>query len=144
MAKKSVKVNLDLLEKFKIEAVAGNHKVIVDQPANAGGEDAGPNPLEYFLFGLGACILTIGRMAAKQKRIELKSFSVELEGVLDLDGLMGKDSSKRPGFEEIKVHAKLDADISDEEKMAFLEEVEKRCPVADNIMQPSKITLHLH
>lgn len=143
MAKKNVKVNLELLENFKIESAAGNHKMIVDQPANGGGSDAGPNPLEYFLTGLGACMLTMGRMAAKRRRIELRSFSIEIDGVLDLDGLMGKDPSKRTGFEDIQIKAFIDADISDEEKMAFLEEIEKSCPAADNVMNQSKISLKL-
>ncbi|GAB4281425.1 MAG: OsmC family protein [Candidatus Rifleibacteriota bacterium] len=143
MAKKNVKVSLNLIENFKIEANAGNHKMFVDQPAVAGGSDAGPNPLEYFLAGLGACLITIGKIAAKQKRIEIRSFSVEVDGLLDLDGLMGKDPSKRAGFEEIVLNVKLDADLSDDEKMAFLKEVENRCPVADNVLRQSKISFKL-
>lgn len=143
MAKKNVKVNLNLVKNFQIEAAAGNHKVFIDQPIPAGGSDSGPNPLEYFLTGLGACLISIAIMAARKKRIVLKAMSVEVDGLLDLDGLMGIDPSKRSGFEEIVLNVKLDADISDEEKMAFLEEVEKRCPVADNIMGQSKISLKL-
>jgi uncharacterized OsmC-like protein len=88
-------------------------------------------------------MLTMGRMAAKRRRIELRSFSIEIDGVLDLDGLMGKDPSKRTGFEDIQIKAFIDADISDEEKMAFLEEIEKSCPAADNVMNQSKISLKL-
>jgi uncharacterized OsmC-like protein len=143
LAKKFVKVNMNLQEKFRIEGVSGNHKVIVDQPKSGGGEDAGPAPLEYFLFGLGGCMLALGQIQLRRRRIKAREFSLTIEGQLDIDGLMGRDPDKRSGFEIIKVKARLDADIDEKEKMEILEEVEKRCPVADNVINKSIIELEL-
>ncbi|MGM0598432.1 MAG: OsmC family protein [Candidatus Rifleibacteriota bacterium] len=143
MAKHTVKVDLNLVENFKIEGKAGNHTVYIDQPKNVKGTDTGPNPSEYFLLSLGGCIITIAKMAARQKRIKMNDFKLQVEGTFDLDGLMGKDPTKRSGFENITLKVDMDADISDEEKRAFIEEVEKRCPVSDNITNPSPIKLEL-
>ena len=39
----------------KTETVIRGHRIVADQPATAGGEDAGPTPSELLLAALGAC-----------------------------------------------------------------------------------------
>ncbi|MGZ4786633.1 MAG: OsmC family protein [Acidimicrobiales bacterium] len=42
------------------------HEVIVDQPADAGGTDLGPTPVELFVAGLAACVaFYAGRFLAR-------------------------------------------------------------------------------
>jgi uncharacterized OsmC-like protein len=130
---KPVQVEATLGPKFRIESQIREHKLFVDQPANAGGENAGPTPLEYFFLALAGCIGTIGRIVARQKRIELRGMTVKVEGELDVEVLLGKRNDTRAGFTGIKVIAAIDADISKEEKEAFLHEVDRRCPVSENI-----------
>jgi uncharacterized OsmC-like protein len=130
---KQVRVEAVLGPKFKIESRIREHTLYVDQPANGGGENAGPTPLEYLHLALAGCIATIGRIVARQKRIELRGMTVRVEGELDVEVLMGKPSEARAGFGGLKVVATIDADISREEKEAFLREVDRRCPVSENI-----------
>jgi putative redox protein len=130
---KQVQVEAILGPKFKIESQIREHTLYVDQPANAGGENAGPTPLEYMFLSLAGCIATIGRIVARQKRIELRGMTVKVEGELDVEVLMGKPSDKRAGFTGLKIIAAIDADISKEEKEAFLHEVDRRCPVSENL-----------
>lgn len=138
---KHVAVEAHLGERFKIESKIGNHTVIVDQPKTGGGEDAGPTPLEYFFLSLAGCIATIARIAAKQKRIALRAMDVTVEGALDVDGLLGRNPDAQSGFSGITVKVKMDADMSKEEKEAFLHEVDRRCPVSDNIHKATRVTL---
>ncbi len=49
MAKKIVKISAVQGSDFKMIATAGNHELVIDQPTDFGGGDAGPNPLEYSL-----------------------------------------------------------------------------------------------
>jgi uncharacterized OsmC-like protein len=88
---KQVQVEAHLGDRFKIESKIGNHTLVVDQPKTGGGEDAGPTPLEYFFLSLAGCIATIGRIAAKQKRINLRSMDVKVAGELNVEGLMGRN-----------------------------------------------------
>jgi putative redox protein len=39
----------------KFETIVGRHRIITDQPAAAGGTDAGPAPPELLLASLGSC-----------------------------------------------------------------------------------------
>ena len=138
---KHVAVEAHMGERFKIESKIGDHTLYVDQPKTGGGEDAGPTPLEYFFLSLAGCIGTIARIAAKQKRIALRSMDVKVEGDLDVEGLMGRNPEARVGFSGITVTVKMDADMSQEEKEAFVQEVDRRCPVSANIHVVTPVTL---
>src|SRR5512137_1834855 len=130
MAKmKTVRVEAKLDEKFKIDVKAGAHVMVVDQPKAGGGADAGPTPLEYFLASLAGCIGTVARIIANQKRIPLNGIDIKIEGAYDVETLLGKSKENRAGFSGIKVTLNIDANMSKEEKEAFIHEIEGRCPV---------------
>lgn len=46
---------------------------------------------------------------------------------------MGKSKYYRAGFQGIKVITTIEADMSKEEKEKFVNEIDERCPIADNI-----------
>lgn len=143
MAKKTVTVESKLNEKFVIKSDIRGHTVVIDQPANSGGTDAGPTPLELVFASLAGCIGTIGRIVAMQKRIELRGMNIKVEGELDTDGLLGKPIDGRVGFEGITITVEVDADITDEEKEAFIHEVDRRCPVSENLLNATPLTVKL-
>ena len=137
MAIKTVKVESKLDSKFKIESTIGGHQVIVDQPAAMGGSGAGPSPLDYLFVSLAGCLGTIGRILATQKKLELRGMNISVEGDLDTDGLLGKGAPI--GFSEIRVALDIDADMTAEEKEAFVHEVDERCPVSWNLLNASNV-----
>jgi len=138
MAVSTMKVSASHEEGFKTN-VNCSHPFIIDQPKAAGGNDEGPNPLEAFLGCFSACICTVGRIVARQKRLKIRGIYVDVEGDIDKDYLMGKTTEGRSGFTEIRSFVNIDADLTKEEKEAFLETVEARCPVANNIAEKSVI-----
>jgi len=142
-ADKRVSVNTQMAEGFAVRADIRGHQVVIDQPEAARGQNQGPTPLEYFLFSLGGCICTIGRIAAMQQKIELRGMKVSVEGDYNPAGLLGKPSDDRTGFQQIQVSAEIDADMTDEEKQVFLDAVCERCPLHDNIKLETRVTHHL-
>src|SRR5947207_15600273 len=63
---------------FKQEVVAGTHRLLADEPASAGGSDAGPDPYDYLLAALGVCTsMTIG-LYARRKNLPLETIKVSL------------------------------------------------------------------
>jgi putative redox protein len=144
MAKmKTIGIAARLDEKFKIEVKAGDHIMYVDQTKAGGGSDAGPTPLEYFFASLAGCIGTIARIIATQKRITLNGIDMKIEGAYDVETLLGKSKENRAGFAGIKVILNIDADMSKEEKEAFIHEIESRCPVSDNIANATPIVIEV-
>ncbi len=132
MATTTMKLKATMGGDFRTD-ISCSHDMIIDQPKAAGGNDLGANPLEYYLSSLGGCVCAIARIIATQRRIPLAGIEVTVEGDIDKNFLLGKTTEGRAGFTELRLLVKIDAPLSDEEKVAFIHDVEKRCPVADNI-----------
>jgi putative redox protein len=47
-------VTVTLLENLRHEVRVGSHGLVVDEPHEAGGDDAGPSPYELLLAALGS------------------------------------------------------------------------------------------
>ncbi len=124
---------------MRVEAKVREHALVVDQPADMGGSDAGPNPLEMLLISLGSCQATMATIIASQQGIDLADFSVEIEGDYDVDSLMGKNQEGPSGFLEIRQNVFIDAELTKEEKKAFFEEVHARCPVTGSLLEKTHI-----
>ena len=143
MALKKVEIVASMGSGMKITSRVRDHQVICDQPKAGGGTDAGPTPLEHLLCALAGCIASIARIAATQKKIALRGIEVSVSGELDVDALLGRPTQARSGFDGILVRAKIDADLTDEQKRQFLKEVDERCPVSDNLRQLTRVTTEL-
>jgi len=143
MATKNVQVEIKQGSGFKTECRAGKHVVIIDQPMPAGGTDAGPTPLDVQLMALGGCVAAIGRIIANQKKLAVRGIEVFVEGEIDTDGLLGKPSKKRVGFNAITARVKIDADMSPTEKEQFLHEIDARCPISENLQNVTPVTIAL-
>ena len=143
MPVKKIQVEVSQGSSFKTECRAGKHRIIIDQPSNNGGTDEGPTPLDFQLMALGGCIASIGRIVAMQRHLNVRGFEVLLEGELDPDGLLGKPSDKRVGLSAITARVKIDTDLGREEQQILLNEIEKRCPVSDNLRNATPISVTL-
>ena len=141
MAVKTVKVESTLDSKFKIVSDVRGHVITVDQPANAGGGDAGPTPLEYLMVSLAGCIGSIARIMAMQQKLEIRGMTITAEGDLNVDGLLGKPTEDPVGFKEFRILADIDADMTAEEKETFIHAVDARCPVSWSLLNGGKVTI---
>ncbi len=133
MAVATLKLGAKMGTSFKTEIQCSNN-FIIDQPKGMGGEGLGPNPMEVFLSSLSACICAVGKIIATQKRIKLQGINVEMEGDIDKDFLMGKTTEG-----EIRAVIDIVADITKEEKQSLVDEITRRCPIADNIRNTSVV-----
>lgn len=140
---KKVQIAATLGPGMRIESQVRQHQVIIDQPKAMGGTDAGPTPLEYLFCSLAGCIASIARIIAHQQKIQLRGMEIEVEGELDVDTLLGKGRENRAGFTGIAIRARIDADLTPEQKREFLEKVDERCPVSDNLRQLTPIVTEL-
>jgi len=130
---KTVHLEAKQIAGYKIEAKARHHIAYIDQPQASGGTDSGPTPLEYLFISLASCIVTIGHIIAKQRQLPVRGIEVTVEGELETDVFMGKNTVDRAGFSAIRVHTKIDADMTQAEKEQYLHDIDARCPISDNI-----------
>lgn len=143
MGLKTIQVEGAMGAGFAVEVNCGSHRLVMDQPVAAFGQDAGPTPLLVLLGALAGCFGTIGRFLAHQRKIELRGMRFAIEADYDPAGLLGRDTAVRAGFEEIRLRVEIDADLGPEEKRAFLQEVERRCPLADNLLHGTRLVSEL-
>lgn len=143
MALKTITAHGQMKAGMSVEIECGNHRLVMDQPKNAAGQDLGPTPLEVILAAIAGCFGTIGRFIAHQQKIELRGMRFEIEADYDPAGLLGRDPEVRPGFQALRVTVDIDADLSQEEKQALLKQIETRCPLADNLMHGTQLISRL-
>jgi len=127
----------------KFVAKARNFEIIIDEPENLGGTNQGPNPVEYILAGYAGCINVMGHIIAQEQGIELKGLEINLEGDLDPDKLFGKPTDARAGYQEIRLQVKPDSSASPEQLKKWIDEVEARCPVNDNLANTTPIKVEI-
>ena len=127
----------------KTKVTARNFTMIVDEPPNLGGTDDGANPVEYILAALAGCLNVVGKMVAKEMGFEIKSLSFDIEGELNPAGFMGKAKDVRPGYQAITVKVDVDSNADEEQLKKWLEVIETRCPVSDNIANPTPVKIQL-
>lgn len=110
-----------------------------DEPADLGGTDTGPNPVEAVLAALGSCQAIVYRAYANALGIRLDRVEVETRGHLDVRGFLG-DATVPAGFERVSFATRVVSPEPREriEKLAKL--VEAHCPVLDILRTPLAVS----
>ena len=67
------------------------------------GDNEGANPVEFLLHALAGCVTTTLVLHATARGITIQELSTELEGDLDVHGLLGLDETVSPGYERIRI-----------------------------------------
>lgn len=125
----------------RLDVDARQFRVVVDEPVALGGNDSGPNPVEYILAGYAGCLNVVGHLVAREMGISIHKLSVEVAGDLNPARFLGQSFEERSGFQEIRVNLQVYSD-SDEATLArWLEVVETRCPVYDNLANTTPVKL---
>jgi uncharacterized OsmC-like protein len=114
-----------------------------DEPPILLGNDQGPNPVEYALTALAACVTTSIVYHAAAKGIRLNSVESRLEGDIDLQGFLGLSKEVPRGYKEIRMFFKIDADAPDEKLEEIVQLGPTYSPVFDTITRavPVKVKL---
>lgn len=117
-----------LKHNLTVEVQARNFTLTVDEPPSFGGADAGPNPEEVVLAGVGACQVITAALYAAQLGITIRGYEVALRGYADLAGFYGVAHGDKPtGFDRVVCEVTIENDASAEQLDAFERLVEERC-----------------
>ena len=117
--------------------------VDADEPVNLMGEDRAPNPVEYVLHALAACLTTSLIFEASAEGIKIDEVESSLEGELDLRGSLGLSDSLRNGFENIQVSFKIKSDAPKEKLEELFKRAHTLLPVFDIVSNPVPVSLKM-
>ena len=103
------------------------------EPAILLGTDTGPNPAEYLLHALAACLTTSIVYVAAARKVELTSVESELTGEMDVRGALGVSDEPRNGFECVGVWFRVTGDAPEEKLREVVERAQQRSAVYDMV-----------
>jgi uncharacterized OsmC-like protein len=115
-----------------------------DHPEIFASEDLGVTPIEFVLVGLASCLTAGVASVAQNRGIQLRSVEANLEGAMDIQGILGMDSDVRNGYDDIKVTFNIDADASPQEIEALVAQSQKRSAVYDVLTNPTNVTVEVN
>ena len=104
------------------------------EPAILLGTDTGPNPAEYLLHALAACVTTSLVYSAAARGVRLTSVASTVEGDFDLRGALGLDDDYRNGFEKIRMSFTISGDAPPEKLREVVNRGTQRSAVFDSVL----------
>jgi uncharacterized OsmC-like protein len=122
---------------------ARSFKIFMDEPPELGGKDGAASPLEFILAAHGGCLSYMTFFIAKELGIEVKGTEVSVKASLNPAKFAGTNREVRAGYQGVDVTIKVDADATPEQLEKLRSEVEARCPVSDNIANPTAVNIAL-
>lgn len=106
----------------------GRHVLLADEPAEAGGLDAGPDPYELLLAALGACAGITVRMYADRKQWPLQGVHVDLSWAkVHADDCADCDA-ELVLVDGIELELTFFGDLSEDQRRRLIE-IANKCPV---------------
>ena len=139
--------------KFSVEAFADTKtktvvkvrgfEIIMDEPEHLGGKNLAPNPLEVMLASHAGCINVISHIVADQMKIKIEKLEIEVSGTLEIDVLFGRTQAERAGFKSIEAIIKLSCNASKDKINEWFQEVERRCPIGENLRNTTRVISYL-
>ncbi len=115
-------------EPFVTSVKSEAHEIVVDEPADLGGADAGPDPYGLLLGSLGSCKAITASMYAKRKGWPLEAIEVDLT------------HTRHDDHETIDVTVRVIGDL-DEKQRARLIEIAGKCPVEKTLRGDLRINV---
>jgi uncharacterized OsmC-like protein/alpha/beta superfamily hydrolase len=128
--------------KFQQQVSVGPHRLIVDEPIDAGGMDSGPTPYDLVAAGLGACTAMTLRLYASAKGIPLERVAVALQHKKIHATDCTECVTKEGKIDRIERVITVEGDLDDATRAKLLEIADK-CPVHRTLHSETQITTRL-
>lgn len=110
------------------EIRVGGHRLLADEPSEAGGTDAGPGPYEFLLAALGTCTCITVRMYAERKHWPLEAVQVALtHAKVHSEDCVACETQVR-SIDQIEMEIGFSGDLSRDQRQRLLD-IAGKCPV---------------
>jgi uncharacterized OsmC-like protein len=116
----------------RFDAQTQNHTIIVDQPKEGGGQDAGPTPPELFITSLGSCIGIYALWFCQKRKIPYEGMRININ--------WSKSANPPARVDAIQIKIELPNGCPKEYQEPLIKNVEK-CMVHNSITHPPEIKI---
>jgi len=135
--KGSVRADLSYIEGMKIQSKIKEFNLTIDESAEAGGNDNGPNPLSYFLTGACSCLMIQYLRLAIINKYSITKLDITARGHFEM--------KVKGTFNKIIYDIDLFSDGNDEEIKNLAIDAEDLCFIHNTLIKAKvKMETNLH
>ena len=114
--------------------------MVFDFPLQFSGEGKGPTACEGCMSSLGACITQTIVAHATARRINIDSVTIDIEGIIDLQGFTGLSTDTRPGAQGFRLNVNVKSSTASKEQISQLYEIGKKLsPAFDTLTNGTSV-----
>lgn len=132
MAEVTYKVKAKKGKEPFVMVYARNHGIVIDEPTDKGGTDAGMNPVELLLGSIASCLTLTLSIYAEAMGVRAENIEIDVEGDMNSAGMKGS-ARVRPGYQSIRVAISVETDVKEEVFQQVVDLALLRCPVEDSV-----------
>lgn len=129
-----MEVLIEHLGSVQFRVQARQHEITSDQPPENGGFDEGMTPPELFLASLGACAGFYAAQYLKKRKLASEGTRVRVTA----EKLLGPAR-----LDNFRIEVEVPLGISEEHRKG-VEDAVHHCLIHNTLLQPPKITIHIH
>jgi uncharacterized OsmC-like protein len=128
-----------------VEDTSRNVTFVMDagEPPALLGRDEGPTPFEALLHALASCLGISFIYYASAHEVKIAALEMQLEGEIDLQGLLGLSRKIRNGFDRIRVTFLVTSDAPRETLDELCSLAQRRSPVFDMVSNPVPVAVEM-
>lgn len=123
-------------------ALSNSRSIMVDEPEEMSGEDSAPTPEDLLLAAVGSCHAAAWAATLSAKKIRINSLEIETSGAVNFRGTYLADGTP-PGFENMTIRVKIDADVDQNVLQKILPEVAAISTIPDTISRAVPLKFEL-
>jgi uncharacterized OsmC-like protein len=101
----------------------------LDEPTDDGGQNSGPNPMQFFAASLAGCQNEQAQVVAEELGVSIQRIDIDLEIDLDLSGFMGMAEHSDDSYKQTRLSAIVHGDLTEEQAQELGSRVDLRCPI---------------
>jgi putative redox protein len=118
---------------MRFSAQVRSHRIVLDQPTTAGGEDSAPMPIEMLGVSLGSCVALYVKQFLASRGFAYAGLRVEVESA-------SVKNPSRIGSFAVKVFAPVE--LSDEQ-LQLLDRVARSCPAHNTLTGGAEVMVEV-
>ena len=124
-----IQVTADCQNPTRSDITAGNHTIIIDEPASRHGNDEGMLPLQALMASLASCTHVVANQIASELGIVFRDSHIAVAGKFDTRCFTG-ETPVDPPFPEIDMIVTVATDATEAQLEDLKAQLRWRCPVA--------------
>ena len=113
----------------KVDILDTEWNLQLDESTDDGGTNSGANPMQYFIASLAGCQNEQAQVVAEELEIKIDQINIDVEVDLDLSGFMGTSDHSNGSYKNVRLHAVVSGEATNEQIKSLGQKVDARCPI---------------